>query len=156
MGCTSEFCESFMANFSSGNFSGPVGEVVAGSVLGVLIGFGVLILLMALVAFYVYTSITWYTIGRKLKYKNSWLAWVPIVKWAMILQMGKFHWAWIFLILIPVLGWIPLFVLLIIAMWRIYEKRKYPGWFSLAQLVPKVGGILHLIVIGFVAWDDRK
>jgi len=73
-----------------------------------------------------------------------------------MLQMGGFHWAWVFLILIPILGWIGLLVLVIISTWRIYEKRNYPGWFSLAIIVPQLGGILHLVVIGFVAWKDLK
>ena len=124
--------------------------------LGILIGLAITAVIILLLAFYVYTSLAWYTIGRKLKYKHSWLAWIPIARWAMILHIGNFHWAWIFLILIPILGWIALFVLLIIATWRIYEKRKYPGWFSLALILPNLGGVLYLIVIGFVAWKDLK
>jgi len=118
---------------------------------------GVFALILVLgIAFYIYTSLAWYTIGKKLKYKNNWLAWIPIVRWGMILELGGFHWAWALLVLIPILGWIPLFVLLIIATWRIYEKRKYPGWFSLAIILPEVGGVLHTIAIGFVAWKDLK
>ena len=74
----------------------------------------------------------------------------------MVLELGSFHWAWIFLVLIPILGWIALMVLLIIATWRIFEKRKYPGWYSLSMIIPKVGGILYLIAIGFVAWKNQK
>jgi len=131
-------------------------EVIANSVLGFLVGLGIFIAFIALAAFYIYTSLTWYTIAKKLKYKKCWLAWIPIAKWAMVLQLGGFHWAWIFLILIPILGWLALFILVIISMWRIFEKRKYPGWFSLSLIIPKIGGLLYLIVIGFVAWDDRK
>ena len=47
-------------------------------------------------------------------------------------------------------------VLLIISKWRIFEKRKYPGWFSLAIIVPKIGSLLGWIIIGFVAWKDRR
>jgi len=123
---------------------------------GALLALGLAFILLLVLVFYIYTSLAWYTIGKKLKYKNSWLAWIPVVRWAMILDLGGFHWAWVFLVLIPIFGWIALFVLLIIATWRIYEKRKYPGWFSLAMIIPKLGGILYLITIGFVAWDDRK
>ena len=95
-------------------------------------------------------------IARKLKYKREWLAWIPIANISMMLQLGGFHWAWVFLILIPILGWIALAVLVIIATWRIFEQRKYPGWFSLSMIIPQIGGILYMIIIGFVAYKDRK
>ena len=109
-----------------------------------------------LIAVYVYFALAWQTIARKLKYKKAWLAWIPFANLAMILKLGEFDWKWIFLILIPILGWIPLAVMLIIAHWRIFEKRKYPGFFALALIIPQLGGILYLISIGFAAWSDRK
>jgi len=124
---------------------------------GAVIGFVLLVLL----ALYIYTSLALMTIGKKLKYKNSWLAWIPIANIAMILQIGEFHWAWVFLILVPILGWIPLGVLGIIATWRVYEKRNYPGWLALIPLagyLPVIGGlagIANLVIIGLVAWMDR-
>ena len=123
---------------------------------GILIALGVFFVIIFSIAAYVYVSLAWMTIAKKLKHKYPWLAWIPLANVALILQLGEFHWAWVFLVLIPVLGWIALFVLMIIATWRIFEKRKYPGWFSLSQIVPKVGGILYLIAIGFAAWGDKK
>jgi len=140
--------EFFKLMFNDGNLvSGLNGLAFAGILM---LGF------LFLTGVYVYTSLAWYTIGKKLKYKNNWLAWIPVAKWAMILQLGEFHWVWVFLVLIPLVGWIALFVLLIIAGWRIYEKRKYPGWFSLGIILPQVGWVLYLISIGFVAWKDLK
>ena len=124
--------------------------------LGLLFGLLLVFILIILSVVYVYFCLSWMTIAKKLRYKKAWIAWIPIAQFAMILQMGGFHWAWIFLILIPILGWIPLLVLLIIATWRIFEKRNYPGWFSLSIIIPKIGIILYLISIGFVAWADRK
>jgi multisubunit Na+/H+ antiporter MnhB subunit len=54
-------------------------------------------------------------------------------------------------------------VLLIIAMWRIFVKRKYPGWLILIPiglvLIPVIGWVLipvaHAIIQGIVAWKDR-
>jgi hypothetical protein len=124
--------------------------------LGVLAGIGILIATLLFIAVYVYFAMAWMTIARKLKYKKAWLAWIPFANIAMILQLGGFHWAFVFLFLIPVFGWIVLFVLMIIATWRILEKRKYPGWFSLSMIIPKVGGILYAIVIGFAAWGKNS
>ena len=127
-------------------------DFLLGGFLGIFTA-GILILaILLVVALYVYHSWAWYKIGKKQKYKNSWLAWIPFANISMIFEMGGFHWAWIFLILIPVLGWIAILVLTIISMWKIFEKENYPGWFSIAPAIPKVGGILYLIVIGFVAW----
>ena len=124
--------------------------------LGILAALGTFFMFLLFIGFYIYVAITWMTIAKKLKYKRPWLAWIPIANIAMILQIGGFHWALIFLGLIPFLGWIAIGVLTIIATWRIFEKRKYPGWFSLSLIIPQVGTILYLIAIGFVAWKDRK
>ena len=139
------FEEYFATNSEVSNF-------LAGGVLGALIAIGIVIAILLVIALYIYFALAWQTIARKLKYKHPWLAWIPFANCAMILQLGKFHWAWVFLALFPP----ALFVLLIIATWRIFEKRKYPGWLSLSMIIPQIGGILYLIAIGFVAWQDRK
>lgn len=133
----------------------PIAAGFLGGVGGALIALGIIAMIIILIALYVYFSLAWMTIARKLKYKRAWLAWIPIVNIAMFLQLGGFHWAWIFLILIPILGWLAILVLLIIATWKIFEKRKYPGWFSLSIIIPQIGSVLYLIAIGFVAWQDR-
>ncbi|NCP72024.1 hypothetical protein GW835_01360 [archaeon] len=113
------------------------------------------------VALYIYTALAFQTIGKKLKYKKAWLAWIPIANYAMILELGGFHWALIFLLLVPVLGWAAVMVLALISMWRIFEKRKYPGWLALVPIlaiIPIVNifvGIAYLVIIGLVAWKDR-
>ena len=138
----------FIQGFSGGFAGGIIG--------GVLVFVGLMIALILVGGLYVYFALAWQTIAQRLKHKYSWLAWIPFANVALILQLGGFHWAWIFLILIPFFGWIALFVLSIIAMWKIFEKRKYPGWFSLAVIIPQVGGVLYLISIGFLAWGKKK
>lgn len=135
-------------------FSGK--EIIAGGILGALIALGIVFAILVVAALYIYGAWAWMTIARKLKHKYPWLAWIPIANLAMILQLGGFHWAWIFLILFPIAGWIALLVLGIIATWRIFEKRNYPGWFSLSIIIPEIGFVLYMVAIGFVAWMDRK
>jgi hypothetical protein len=126
-----------------------------------MIGALIVVWIIVAVGLWVYTSLAWMTIGKKLKYKNAWIAWIPIVNIAMVLQLGEFHWAWIFLALVPVVGWLVLAVMAIIATWRIYVKRKYAGWLSLISVlqgIPVVGwvaGIVNLIILGLVAWKDK-
>lgn len=127
-----------------------------GGAFGALVALGIVVAVLFFAALYVYFALSWSTIAKKLKYKKHWLAWIPFANISMILQLGRFHWAFVFLILIPILGWIALAVLMVIATWRIFEKRHYPGWLSLSMIIPRIGGILYLIAIGFVAWKDKR
>ncbi len=129
--------------------------ILAGGALSFLLGAALILVIILFAAFYVYFALAWQTIAKKLKYKNPWLAWIPFANISMMLQLGGFHWAWVFLFLVPVLGWIAIFVLIIIANWKTFEARGHEGWLSLSQIIPKVGGILYLIAIGFVAWQDK-
>jgi len=124
-----------------------------------IIALGMAMMLLML-AVYVYCAWALMVIAKKLKYKRAWLAWIPFANIAMVLQIGGFHWAWVFLLLIPILGWMAVFVLWIIATWKIFEKRKYPGWLSLIPVLNMVpylsalAGIAYLVVLGMVAWKD--
>jgi hypothetical protein len=114
------------------------------------------------VGIWIYTSLAYSEIAKKLKYKKSWLAWIPFARSAMILQLGEFNWAFVFLWLIPVLGWIAVGILLFISKWRIFEKRKYYGWLALTTLVGVIpylmifAQVAYLVILGFVAWQDKK
>ncbi|MBI4116767.1 hypothetical protein HY449_03430 [Candidatus Pacearchaeota archaeon] len=137
-------------------FGSGISDFMLGSFVGVLTALGIIAIVLLSIALYVYFSLSWTRIAKKLKYKNSWFAWIPIVNIFMMLRLGGFNGWWTLLILIPILGWLALFVLIVISTWRIFEKRKYPGWFSLSMIIPQVGGILYLIALGFVAWKDKR
>lgn len=135
-------------------------ENLLGPLAGFLMGMALLLAIVGVIL-YVYYSLALQTIAKKLKHKYPWLAWIPGANIALVLQLGGFHWALVFLMLIPVLGWIAIGVLSVIAFWRIFVKRKYPGWFSLiplASIIPFVGflaTIATLVIIGLVAWKDK-
>jgi len=130
-------------------------EFLLGSFLGVFTAGMIIFAILFTIAVYIYHAIAWYEIAKKQKHKKSWLAWIPFANLSLIFELGGFHWAWIFLILIPVFGWIAILVLSIISMWKIFEKENHPGWFSLSLIIPKVGGILYLVAIGIVAWGKN-
>ncbi len=127
-------------------------------ILGAMIAFAVVLF----IGLWIYTSFAYREIARKLKYKHPALAWIPFAREAMLLQMGGFSWAWIFLVFVPILGWIALAVLYYISLWRIFEKRKYSGWLALVQLAGTLpylsvfASVAHFIILGFVAWQDKK
>ena len=133
-------------------------SILAGSMIGsAIVALGLMAILFAL-AIYIYFAFAWMKIAKDLKYKYPWLAWIPFANVSMIMQLGGFHWAWIFLVLVPMIGWIGVFIIATAATWKVFEKRKYPGWLSLAPVidfapgVTGLGTILYLIIIGIVAW----
>lgn len=125
-------------------------------VFGGLLSIGVLFIVLISLALYIYFAFAWYTIAKKKKHKKPWLAWIPFANISLWFQMGGFHWAWVFLLLLPVLGWIAVYVLLLISHWRVFESLKYPGWLSLSPLLDLVmsgvGTIIYGVVIGVIAW----
>ncbi|MEM4259389.1 MAG: hypothetical protein QXS38_01330 [Candidatus Pacearchaeota archaeon] len=137
------------------------GGTIGGAALGALLAWGIAIAVIIIAAVYVYSALAWMTIGKKLRYKYPWLAWIPFANISMILQMGGFHWAWVFLLLVPFVGIIAVGIFMLICCWRIFEKRKYPGWLALVPLigfVPMLGAlasIAFLVILGLVAWRDN-
>ena len=146
-------------NFDYMNMSG-FQQAVLGGALGTLLAAFLFLAIIILLAVYFYFAFAWYTIAKKRGYKKAWLAWIPFANIAMWLQLGGFHWAWVFLMIIPIAGWIAVGVLFIISNWRVFEKLNYPGWLSLSPLLGTVAGglgtIAYGIVIGFVAWKKRR
>ncbi len=126
-----------------------------GGVAGTLVAIGIVVAVLVFLAVYIYFALAWYTIAQRQRHKYPWVAWMPFANIALVLQLGGFHWAWVFLLLIPILGWIAVFVLFVIANWRIFERARYPGWFSLSLIIPKLGWLLYLVALGFVAWKPK-
>ena len=133
-------------------------EILLGGALGAVFALLGIIAILLIIALYVYQAYAWMLIAERQKHKHPWLSWIPFAAGAMRLQLGGFHWAWIFLLLIPIIGWIALIVLLTISIWRIFEKEKYEAWLSLSyplMFVPKlsgIGNIAYYIILGFVTW----
>lgn len=127
---------------------------------GALFASMIILAILIIIAVYIYFALAWKRIAIKMGYPRPWLAWIPFANIAMWLQMGGFHWGWIFLMLIPIAGWIAVGVLFIISNWRVFDRLKYPGWLSLAPLLDVIGGgigtIAYGIVIGIVAWGNEN
>jgi hypothetical protein len=166
----SDLPEGFLSNFLGG-FTGAS----LSSLLSLFAGLLVVTLIVAVVL-YVYSALVWSTIAKKLNYKKPWLAWIPVVQFFLLPILSGYPWQWGFIMLAPlVLGIIPVVglilspiamifigVMSIIWMWKIFEKRKYPGWLSLISLISvipflaPIAAIGVLVVLGLVAWADRK
>jgi len=148
-----------MYNLINWNLTKPEDFIIGGA-LGAVLATVFFILILILIAIYVYFALAWYTIAKKRGHKHPWLAWIPFANVAMWLQLGGFHWAWVFLLVIPIVGWIAVGVLFIISNWIVFEKLKYPGWLALSPLLGLIWGglgtLAYGIVIGIVAWEKNK
>jgi hypothetical protein len=123
---------------------------------GAMMGVGLLLF----AALYIYMAFAWMTIAKKLNYDKGWLAWIPLVQFALLPILAKKRetaWPWVFILLVPIVG----AVFVIMWTWQIFELRNYPGWLALIPIlgiIPIVGYVatlVNLVVIGLVAWMDR-
>lgn len=134
-----------------------MGLGAAGAMAGAMLA----VVLVSVLVFYVYFAFVMMTICKKLKYDKWWLAWIPFANLALfpILAKGKQkYWPWVFIFIVPIAN----LVFYIIWTWKIFERRKYPGWLSLIVLlsfVPilnMIAGVANLVIWGLVAWVDRR
>lgn len=144
------------------SFSENLPEMMLGGAAASIIALGIFVIVLGFIAIYVYQALAWMKIAKKKKYKRPWFAWIPILSTVMELQLGGFDWKWIFLLLIPVFGWIAIIVMVIISVWRIFESLNFPNWWALsivAMMLPRISGIgiiLYMIAIGIVAWKKPE
>ncbi len=163
----------------------PQTSLGLGDMAGIAALFGVAFIVILTIfillgaALYVYQSLAWQSIARKLKYKKPWLAWIPIANFFLLPILAKKKWTWGLIILLPfvllpfllvpivglILYWLAVIFIILMAItwtWDIFEKRKYPGWLGLGPafffipVVNVIALIAHLVILGFVAWSDRK
>ncbi len=125
-------------------------EIMKAEAISFIISLGIIFLFIVL-ALYIYISLSLKSIAKKLNYNKPWLTFIPIARNVVILRLGNFSGLWIFLILVPVIGWLTLCVLMIISFWRIAKKRNLPGWIALLLILP----IVNLITLGILAWYEK-
>jgi hypothetical protein len=115
-------------------------------------------LFLFFIAIYVYFALAWYMIAKKLKYKNAWLAWVPLANLFLLPILAKRKWGWGFFLFVPVIN----LIFAIIWCWKIYERRGYPGALSLFKagyIIPPIFPlvfIIDIVITGIVAWEKKK
>lgn len=143
-------------------------ELIGAGIIAMLMGM-IVFILIAFAAIYVYMSMAFMAIARKARLDSPGLAWIPGVGPLIIAyQTSKMHWwPWLLLISllvmwIPVLGVLVYFVGMItfavfamIWQWKMFETVGKPGWWVLLALIPFVGGLIYLVMIGIAAWSKN-
>lgn len=137
-----------------------------------------IIFIILIIAVYIYYSLSWSNIAKKLKYKKHWLAWVPIAQLFLYPILARKKWYYGFILVVPVLfllivsifnySWIFFFLGIINIFfmtwwtWNIFERLKFPGYLSLIYVlliipfIDVIATIAYLIIIGFVAFSKNK
>ncbi len=104
------------------------------------------------IAAYIVAALALQEIAKRQGHKYPWLAWIPIANFALLFQLGNIKWGWIFLILIPFVGWIAVLIMSIVAFWRVLEKENYPGWLSIIAFLISPA---YVIILAIVAWNKK-
>lgn len=131
-----------------------------GSMAGFFAAFIVIALLLG-VAVYVYTSLALMTTAKRLKIKDAWLAWVPIGNLVLMSRMAKMDWwpvLFVIGLIIPfinIIAGLALLVFSMIWMWKICEARNRPGWWAILTIIPWIGAIWGLVMMGILAWSKK-
>jgi len=142
---------------------------MAGEELATAMGFGALgafiaaffiIFLIVAIALYVYSALALMAIAKRTKTENGWLAWIPIGNLVLMANIAKMHWWPVLLIIglfIPIINFfamMALAVFVVIWLWKICEARGKPGWWAVLTIIPFVGSIWMLIMMGILAWGE--
>jgi len=128
-------------------------------------------------AVYLYVSLAYSAIGKKAKLPNPNLAWIPFFGPLIISsRAAKMSLYPLIFLLTPAIFFLEivtsnsfntflgvLFILISMMVfviytfiwnWKMYEAIKRPGWWALLKLVPSIGVIIDLILVGIAAWTE--
>jgi hypothetical protein len=126
------------ASAAWGQSSSSIPPAMAGSILSVVLVFGV--------AAYIYMALALQTIAVKTNTANPWLAWVPIANAILMLQIAKKPLWWIILFAIPIVN-----IVIVIMVWMgVAEARQKPNWWGILAIVP----LVNMVVPGYLAWSE--
>jgi hypothetical protein len=118
--------------------------------LGLAAGF-LVVLIVVLIALYIYSALALMTIAKRINVEPAWLAWIPIANIYLMTKMAGVPW-WTMLVIL--VSWIPLIGPLAMAaamvwwFWKISEKRGKDGWWGILMIIP----IANLVIMGILAW----
>ncbi len=113
----------------------------------------IIIFVMVLVgiALYIFFALAIKKIAEKTNTENSWLAFIPIANYYLLIKSAGLSGWFTFLLLlsfIPLFGSIAVGIFTIYVWWKIAEAVGKPGWWSLLMIIP----IVNLVIIGILAW----
>ncbi|MFT4312412.1 MAG: hypothetical protein ACMXYF_04225 [Candidatus Woesearchaeota archaeon] len=104
---------------------------------------------------HLYTAWIYYTLAKKTKTPQAYLAWIPIVNFYLVLKIARMSgwWFWSsFLIVIPFFGFWIFLAISIYVWYRICQRRGYSLLMAILSSLPLISYVARAIV----AWFDKK
>lgn len=120
------------------------------------------IVLIVVIAFWIYSAICLMKIAKKTNTPNGWFAWIPILNIILMLQIAKKPLWWVILCLIPIVN-----IVILVIVWMVIAKAlNKPEWlgivFILSPLIsiipivgPFIGIIAAAVILGYLAFSDN-
>lgn len=103
-----------------------------------------LIMMVFMLAIYVFYAICLMKIANKTKTANAWFAWIPILNIILMLQVAKKPVWWIILFFIPFVN-----IIMMILVWMGVAKAvNKPEWLGILMIVP----IANLVIPAYLAF----
>lgn len=111
------------------------------------------IILIVILALYIYAALALMAIAKKTNTPKAWFAFIPIANIYLMTQIiGISGWwtAAVVLAFVPILGSLVIIAGTIYLWWKIAEKLGKPGWWGILMLIP----IVNLVLMGIMAWGE--
>jgi len=134
--------------------STPVAEEAMGMavLMAWVFGLGFFVLIALGILLYVYFAMAYMKLAQKIGYAKPWLAWIPVANIFLYPILAGQHWAMGFLMFVPLVNVIYIFIW----HWKIFEKVGRPGWWILLNLIPLLGALIFIALLGVAAWGGNN
>lgn len=135
-------------NYSYG--PGYQGQIDPAAAKGLAIfGIGIFVVVMLFViAVYVYSAICVMRMAKKTNTENAWMAWIPIFNLVLLIQIARKPLWWIILFFIPLVN-----IVMTILVWMgVSKELKKPEWIGVVMIIP----IANLVAMGYLAFSKEE
>ena len=104
------------------------------------------VLLLVILALYVYTALCIQQIAKKTSTEDDWWAWVPILNMLLLCKIARKPLWWVLLLFIPLVN-----IVIGILIWvGVCEVRGKSGALAIGLILP----LVNLVVLGYLAFSD--
>jgi hypothetical protein len=104
------------------------------------------ILMLVIVALYVYMALCTHLIAKKTNTEDDWWAWIPILNFLLLCKIARKPLWWVLLMFVPLVN-----IVIVILIWvGVCEARGKSGALVIGLFLP----VVNLAVIGYLAFAD--